>query len=328
MDSLLKNTRAYKLLEAEADSRSLAHAYLLLMDDPRNLRQAGKLFAKPFFGCHKSVLSAKNQRVAELIDTEGYTDCLFYPEPGKKFDVSQTARMEEEFLLRPVEGNTKLFVISDFSEANAQAQNKLLKSLEEPPEGVYFLLCASNAFTLLPTVLSRVKKLEIQPFGEEALTQALARIYEGRFSKEEIAVCSACAGGSLGSAQNILEGGAWKTLSENAFAVALAQPYQIPAVAKQVGDTKRKKELLSLLRIIFRDATLIKTGEVKGAPLKNNVFLKTERINLHKLAETYSLSALLYAQDLLSEAEFDVTFNAYFPQCIELFMAKLTSAKT
>lgn len=323
METLLKNTRAYGLLEAEADSRSLAHAYLLLMDDTRNLRQVAKLFAKPFFGCHKSVLSAKNQRISDLIDAEGYTDCLFYPEAGKKFDVAQTARMEEELLLRPVEGNVKLFVISDFSEANAQSQNKLLKSLEEPPEGVYFLLCASNAFAILPTVLSRVKKLEIQPFSEEDIAQTLARLYGGQYSKEELTVCAACAGGSLGSAQNILEGGAWKTLSEYAFSIALAQPYQIPTVVKQVGDTKRKKELLSLLRLIFRDATLIKTSEVKNAALKNSIFLKTERINLMKLAERYPLAALLRAQDALSEAEFDVNFNAYFPQCIELFMAKL-----
>ena len=325
MDVLYKNTRAYKLLEAEADSRSLSHAYLLLMDDTKNLREVAKLFAKPFFGCHKSVLSAKNARISELIDTEGYTDCLFYPETGKKLDVAQTARMEGEFLLRPVEGNAKLFVIADFSEANAQVQNKLLKSLEEPPEGVYFLLCASNTFALLPTVLSRVKKLEIQPFGERELAEALTRIYEGRFSKEEIAVCSACAGGSLGNAQNILEGGAWKTLSDNAFAVALATPQQIPSVVKQVGDTKRKKELLSLLRNLFRDATLLKTSEVKGASLKHNVFLKTERINLSKIAQKYSLAMLLSAQDYLSEAEFDVNFNAYFPQCIELFMAKINN---
>ena len=83
MDILLKNTRAYTLLEREADSRALAHAYLLLMDDPKNLRLAGRLFAKVFFGCHKSVLSVKNQRISELIDTEGYADCLFYPEDGK-----------------------------------------------------------------------------------------------------------------------------------------------------------------------------------------------------------------------------------------------------
>lgn len=327
MEGLYKNTRAYQLLEAEADGRSLAHAYLLLLDDPRNLRAVARIFAKPFFGCHKSVLSAKNQRVAELIDEEKYADCLFFPEAGKKLDVAQTARMEEEFLLRPVEGERKLFVVSDFAEASPQVQNKLLKSLEEPPEGVYFLLCATSAYAVLPTVLSRVKRLEVQPFVEEELTGALTRIYGDKYAKDDLTTCSACAGGCLGTAQNILEGGAWKTLSENAFAIALAEPYQIPSIVKQVGDTKRKKELLALLRLLYRDAVLLKTAQVKGAPLKNAIFLKTERINLLKLAEKHDLATLLYAQELLSEVEFDVQFNAFFPQRIELFMAKLIKNK-
>lgn len=70
-------------------------------------------------------------------------------------------RILEESALKPVEGNKKLFVAGDFAEATTQAQNKLLKLLEEPPEGVYFLLGATVSFSVLPTILSRTEKLEI-----------------------------------------------------------------------------------------------------------------------------------------------------------------------
>ena len=71
--------------------------------------------------------------------------------------------IREETLLSPIEGERKLFVLGDFAEANTQTQNKLLKLLEEPPQGVIFLLGATTVFPVLPTVLSRTKKLEILP---------------------------------------------------------------------------------------------------------------------------------------------------------------------
>ena len=323
MQSLMKNTRAYQLLEAEAKARSLAHAYALLLDDPRNLRDGLKTFAKVFFNCHQEVLSEQKQRIARLIDEENFSDCIFYPEAGKKFVVEDAERLAEECLLQPVEGEKKLFVVSDFALSTPQAQNKLLKLLEEPPESVCFLLGATTSFSVLPTVLSRVKQLEVQPFSSEEILLTLSRIYGNKFAKEEYALCAAASGGYLGNAQNMLEGGAYKTLSNDAFTLALTPKHQLPVAVKQTGDTKNKKELLSLLRIIFRDATLLKTAEEKSLPLKNAVFLRTEGLNLARVAKKYSLRALIYAQTALSEAEQEVAFNAYFPQCVELLMAKI-----
>ncbi|MBQ8291019.1 MAG: hypothetical protein IJX88_00725 [Clostridia bacterium] len=327
MQTLMKNTQAYKLLQAEKLSNKLAHAYLLLCDDTKNLRETAKLFAKPFFGCDGENLSQKQQRIAELIDEEHFSDCLFYPESGKKFVVEDADKLAEECALKPVEGNEKLFVITDFSDATPQAQNKLLKLLEEPPQGVYFLLGASSSFSVLQTVLSRVKKLEIQPFSAEELVPALNRIYSHTRTKEEIALCAACAGGSLGGAQNMLEGGAYKSLSEDAFSLALADGYNLPNLIKQAGETKRKKELLSLLRILFRDALLIKTEAEKGEKTKQRIFLKTERLNLMKIADKYSLRALVFAQEAISQAEQEVFFNAYFPQCLEILVSKIQNVK-
>ncbi len=323
MQSLIKATRAYRLLEAEANARSLAHAYLLLLDDQRNLRDALKIFAKIFFDCHRDALSPQKQRLAHLIDAENFSDCIFYPDAGKKFVVEDAERLAEECLLQPVEGEKKLFVVSDFSLSTPQAQNKLLKLLEEPPAGVYFLLGATTAFSVLPTVLSRVKRLEIQPFSSEDLLACLARVYGNKFAKEEYALCAAASGGSLGGAQNMLEGGAYKALSGDAFALALAPKHQLPVAVKQAGETKNKKELLSMLRIIFRDAALLKTGKEKSLPLKSAVFLKTEGLNLAKVAEKYSLRALIFAQSAISDAEREVAFNAFFPQCVEVLMAKI-----
>ena len=84
MQTLLKTTKAYNLLKTESREGRFAHAYLLLLNDPKNLKEALKIFAKLFFDCEDLY---KKQRVFELIDTENFSDCLFFPSDGKKLTV-------------------------------------------------------------------------------------------------------------------------------------------------------------------------------------------------------------------------------------------------
>ncbi len=325
MQTLIRNTQAYRLLQTESAEDKLGHAYLLLLNDVRNLRFALKMFAKLFFQKDFQGNAAAFKRVCDLIDAENFSDCLFFPSEGKKLTVEDAVKILEESTLNPVETQKKVFILGDFAEANVQTQNKLLKLLEEPPKGVIFLLGATTVFPVLPTVLSRTKKLEIQPFQMEEITQCLLRCYQDRFDEQTLALCAAASGGSLGEAQNIAEGGHYQTLVENAFALTLTETSRMPALIKQIGETKRQKELITLLRLIFRDALLLKTSKqkAKALTLKNQLFLKGEYEKIEKTAAFYSLPALLYAQEAFSEAEKQVKFNAVFPQCIELCMANI-----
>lgn len=181
MRQLLQSTHACTLLKAERTEGRLNHAYLLIFDDARNLKTALKEFSKIFFGADGE--GADAERISRLIDEENFSDCMFFPESGKKFSVEDAERILEESALKPVEGNKKLFVAGDFAEATTQAQNKLLKLLEEPPEGVYFLLGATVSFSVLPTILSRTEKLEIPPFTQKEVTACLNRLYPGKESE-------------------------------------------------------------------------------------------------------------------------------------------------
>lgn len=312
MKSLLESTQAYTIVKTEAQKNSLSHAYLLLYDDARNLRFALKTFAKLFF-------YPAQERVSRLIDEESFADCLFFPAEGKKLTVEDAEKIREECALSPVEGKRKVFVLGDFSQANAQTQNKLLKSLEEPTEGVVFLLGATSAFSVLPTVLSRTKKLEIPPFDEDTLKNCLSRIYGGEYAVSAYELCAAASGGKLGAAQTMIEGGQYQVLMENAFSLALAPLHRLPALVKQIGESKQQMELLSALRLIFRDALVVKMQKGNG----KNLLLKSESKRLQEVANAYSLTALLYAQEAISEAEKQVAFNAVFGQCIELCIAKI-----
>ncbi len=317
MQTLLKRTGAYRLLKTEGETVGFSHAYLLLFEDGRNLRPAMRAFAKLLFDCDEPTSRAQ-KRIFDLIDGESFVDCVCFPNEGKKLMVEDAENILEESTLAPVEGERKVFLIGDFADANAQTQNKLLKLLEEPPKGVIFLLGATSVFPILPTVLSRTKRLEIVPFSIPEVTEYLQRSYGDKYDGQTLSLCAAASGGNLGDALGILEGGYYKTLTEQAFSLVLSPLNKLPAVCKQVGETAQKKQLLNLLRLIFRDALLIKTGCEK-----NGLLLPSERERVGRVATNFVCGALLYAQERISEAEKQVKFNAVFSQCIELCMANV-----
>ena len=317
MQKLLQTTGAYKLLQNEGINKDFSHAYLLLFDDARHLRTALKTFAKLFFYCENEY-TEQERRISELIDAENYADCLFFPdEAGKKLLVDDADKILEESTLAPVEGERKVFLLGDFSTANAPTQNKLLKLLEEPPKGVVFLLGATSSFSILQTVLSRTKKLEILSFDTPDITDYLRRAYGDKYDESTLELCAATANGNVGDACNILEGGYYKELTDNAFSLLLSPLHKLPAMVKQVGETTHKKELLNLLRLIFRDALLYKTG------MQKNAVLRTEKERIASVANAFSTASLLYAQEAISIAEKQVTFNAVFSQCIEICLANI-----
>lgn len=319
MQTLLQQTQSYTLLKTESAENRLSHAYLLHFADTKNLRFALKEFAKILLDCDTCATISEKRR-AELIEKETFSDCLFFPAEDKKLSVDDAEKIKEESLLNPVEGEKKVFVVGDFAEANTQTQNKLLKLLEEPPKGVIFLLGTTSIFPVLQTVLSRTKRLEIPAFSTEQVTQCLVRLYGDAYDKDTLSLCAACADGNVGQAQNMLEGGRYKNLLENAFVLTRTPTFKLPQTVKAVGETKYKRELLSLLRLIFRDALLIKT---QGKNADKYLLLRAEKAQLAEVAAAYNVPALLYAQEGLSEAEKQVTFNAVFPQCIEILIAKI-----
>ena len=318
MQTLFKGTRAYQTIKTDCAYNQLGHAYLLIANDARNLSALLKIFSKLFFDC-ADAKTEEEVRLSRLIDAQSFADCHFFPESGKRFSVEDAEKISEECTLKPVEGDKKLFVIGDFAEATAPAQNKLLKLLEEPPQGVYFLLATTSSYAVLPTVLSRTKKLEIPSFDALEISDALARIYGDRFSASEYALCAVASDGALGRAQDALEGGTYKTLIEEAFALCLGTEETLPIAVKKIGETKRKRELLSLIRLIYRDALVYKTPALKNG----NVFLRAELERIKKVAGRYSSTALIKAQEYVAEAEEQLFFNAVFPQCLEVLMAKI-----
>lgn len=315
MQLSLKNTHAYRLLERERRNGGLSHAYLVLCADGGILRDALIFFARCFF-------TDCDERTLSLLEKESFSDCLIFPKPGKKLSVEDAAMIVEEAGIRPLEGKIKLFLIDRFQDSSPAFQNKLLKILEEPPQGVCFLLGATTEFSLLPTVLSRVKKLELPPFST-AETEAFLRRNFPNIPSEEISFFSSAACGKLSSATDMIRGGSYKETLSDALTLCFSTTSSLAALSKKIGEKKEKTALLSALEILFRDAAFVKAGKGMDAYLLSPFYQK----EIKKLASSYSLGTLLTFQEKLRLAEKQVKFNAYFPQCVQLLFTWLLAQK-
>ncbi|MBO4535924.1 MAG: hypothetical protein J5702_01835 [Bacteroidales bacterium] len=79
--------------------------------------------------------------------------------------VNEAKRIAEKLMLRAAEGSWKTMIIYLPEKMNAEAANKLLKLLEEPPQGTLFLLISHNPERLLPTIRSRCQPIAVQPLS-------------------------------------------------------------------------------------------------------------------------------------------------------------------
>jgi DNA polymerase-3 subunit delta' len=88
--------------------------------------------------------------------------------------VSQIRELSEHASYAPREGRRRVFVVDPADRMNAESQNALLKTLEEPPERTVILLVSSRPHVLLPTVRSRCFQMGFAPMPPEALAAELA----------------------------------------------------------------------------------------------------------------------------------------------------------
>lgn len=289
--NLLKSTSAYKILAKDKSRDSFNHAYLIVCRDGGFLRNYLKDLAKLIMCKDKEYCD--DCRLCRLIESEKHSDVTFYPEQGKKIVVADIDDLVDKSYIKPMEESKRLFILEDMSQANTQAQNKLLKTLEEPPANTYIILAASSLNGLLNTVLSRVKTLTIPPFSDELLSAAFADEY----SKEDISRALRTAAGRAGEVLKELSG-------ERSDAEDVA--YQI------LTELNSSKEAYIYAAKINKEIALKTVTAVKKLLLSSLKYLETGIGGDEKAAKVSGLmskNAMLFVLNGIGDIEKAIYFN-------------------
>lgn len=114
------------------------------------------------------------------IDSGMHPDMIFMgPAENKKIiSIAQIREMGQRISARPNEAKYRMVCIKDADMMNVQAQNGLLKVLEEPPDKTFFVLLATHTAPLLPTILSRCRKFNFHPVSTDRIRQILTSQYD------------------------------------------------------------------------------------------------------------------------------------------------------
>ena len=155
----------------------------------------------------------------------------------------------------PVEASRKIYIIDEAHMLTDQASNAFLKTLEEPPGHVIFILCTTEAQKILPTIVSRCQRHDFRRLPGEVVYQRLHEIAEAEgvtADPEALRTVARFSAGSLRDAENLLEqlvlsggGGVTQPQVEELLGLGRADRWLDLARALLTGDTPAALEAVN-----------------------------------------------------------------------------------
>lgn len=208
------------------------------------------------------------------VDSGNHPDLQFIRPEGSLLRIGQIRELQKQIVYEPLEASRKVYILTDVERMNAEAENCLLKTLEEPPAASVLILLTSNIQVLLPTTRSRCQILQFHPM----LVQELAAVLTDRFAvaPEQATTLAIAADGAIGKALTQLEKGS--VLTEEV--PEILKETDLLAAFRLAENFKDNPETLDSLVTWYRDLLFLQ----QGAPLE----LIT---HIHSLEELQTLAS-------------------------------------
>lgn len=196
-----------EMLSGLIRDKKLSHAYMI-----EGTRGTGKKSLAKFIAA--SLACAGNCESCRLCDRINGGLCpdvrIISREDGKKnISIEAVRDMIDDVQLTPTELDFKMYIFDGAETLSAQAQNALLKVIEEPPENVYIMLLCEDGTRILPTVRSRVQRIKMPLFSNDELRRFISVRVPPEFlsdgKRTDFAV--RLSGGSPGRAAELLSDG-------------------------------------------------------------------------------------------------------------------------
>jgi DNA polymerase-3 subunit delta' len=179
--NLLGHDWAVDILSRHIATQNTRHAYLFTGPDGVGRRTLAIRFSQAL-NCSQPVepgrpcFKCKNCTQIELMAHPDLT-IIQSERKGATLKVEQIREMQHGLSLTAYQASYRVAILLRFEEANDNAANALLKTLEEPPDKVVLILTANNADALLPTISSRCEALNLRPMPGRALADRLVKSY-------------------------------------------------------------------------------------------------------------------------------------------------------
>lgn len=187
-DNIFGNDKIKKLLETSIKSNNLVHSYMFVGSSGIGKKLFATEFAKVIL-CESNDDACNSCSSCVKFNSGNHPDlAVIDTDDGKSIKIDQVRNLQEQIAEKPIISNKKVYIINNSDLMTTEAQNCLLKTLEEPPEYAVIILVLSNESKLLTTIKSRCTKISFKNLLKSDLNN-YARLNNIQFNENMLDIC-------------------------------------------------------------------------------------------------------------------------------------------
>lgn len=177
-DSILGNEKIKKLLTNSIKNNKTSHSYLFLGTEGIGKKLIAKEFAKMILCNNENNKYCQKCKSCIEFDTNNNPDFKIIEPDGNSLKIDQIREFQNKVSEKPIISKKKVYIINDSDKMTVEAQNCLLKTLEEPPEFVTIILIGSNESVFLNTIKSRCMILHFDKIPNQIIKKYIKENYD------------------------------------------------------------------------------------------------------------------------------------------------------
>ena len=312
-------------LQNALKTNKVSHAYILNGEKNSGKEFIAKIFAsalqcektgislgmaEPCGECHSCIqMAGKNQPDVIYVTHE---------KPGSIGVEDIRSQINGDVAIKPYSSPRKVYIINEGEKMTVQAQNALLKTLEEPPEYTVILILTTNMESLLPTILSRCVALNMKPVRDSQVKKFLMETM--RIPDYKADICVAFARGNVGKAKMLASSEEFDNVKEEAVTLLKyineMEISEIVAGIKKINEYKLDvNDYFDILAIWYRDVLLFKATNDA-----NHLIFREEIQYIRRVADRSTYEGIETVINALEKSKQRLKANVNFDLTMELLL--------
>lgn len=307
-------------LKTAIEMGKVSHAYILNGPDLSGKMMIAEAFARALL-CEKQDPDGCGEcRSCRQSDERNNPDIIYvkHDKPNTISVDDIRTQLNNDIVIKPYSNQYKIYIVDEAEKMNQQAQNALLKTIEEPPAYAVIMLLTTNADSFLQTIRSRCITLNLKSVKNDVIKSYL--MTEKKIPDYQADVCAAFAQGVVGKAIKLASSDDFNELKESALSLIKRLDdidlYEMGEAIKQISDYKLQvKDYFDLITVWYRDVLYMKaTNDVNGLIFKDEVY------DIKKQASKHSYHGIETIIEALDKAKLRINANVNFDLVIELLL--------
>ncbi len=301
-------------------SNKVSHAYII-----NGERNAGKEFIARIFAmtlqCEKGGTEPCNEcHSCKQTSSHNQPDIVYisHEKPNSIGVEDIRGQINNDIGIKPYSSPRKIYIMNEGEKMTPQAQNALLKTLEEPPEYAVIMILTDNVDALLPTIISRCVVLHMKPVSDKLVKQYLME--ELGVPDYKANICVAFARGNIGKAKLLASSEEFEKVKDEAITlVKYINDMEIHEIVKAIKKIMEYKldvnDYLDILTVWYRDVLLFKATKDM-----NSLVFKNEIQQIRRVADRSTYEGIETIVSALQQAKRRLEANVNFDLTMELML--------